>query len=160
MEFRHALKNELNEILTLYKEAIGRPFCVWNEEYPTINELNEDFKTNNLYVLVDKDKVISAISIVYENEMDHFMEWKIKDNYIETARLVVSNDYHGKGIAFIMMNNIIALCKTNNIKAIHLSCQCKNVPAIKTYKKIGFNFITTKFMYGYDYFLCEYIVEI
>lgn len=157
MEFRKAFEEEKNDVLKLYNDAKNEHLCVWNDDYPTIFEVEEDFKTNNLYVLVADDKVIGALSVVPENEMDDFEEWEQKDNVIETARIVIAKEYQGNGYSLYMIKSLIEKCKLENISAIHLSCQCENIPAIKTYKKAGFKFLCTKFMYGNNYYLCEYL---
>ena len=50
-------------------------------------------------------------------------------------------------------------CRNDKISAIHLSCQVDNIPAIKTYQKAGFKFLTIKQMYQNMYYLCEYIID-
>lgn len=155
MELRLVKKDELDIILKLYKEAQESPFCVWNDEYPTKNEIDADYETNNLFVYVNNDEVVGAISIVPINEMDDCLEWKIKDNVCEIARIVISKKHHGKNLAYEMVKEIFDICIKRSFKAVHLSCQKENIPAIKTYKKLGFNFVGEKFMYNYQYYLCE-----
>ena len=156
--FRQVNENELDKVLFLYNEAKKNPFCVWGDEYPTMNEIIEDFFTNNLYVCVLDDKIISAISVVPKNEMDHIDVWSIKENVIEVARVVVSQEYSGNNIACFMMNSLIIIKRKENVKAIHLACQCDNIPSIKTYEKLNFKFIKKHNMYGHTYYLCELIL--
>ena len=159
MIFRLARIDELNEILNLYIEARQEEYCIWNDQYPSMFEIRNDFETNNLFVMELDNKIVGAISIVPENEMDDFDEWIIKDNVIEVARVVVEKNYHGKSIAFSMMNGIINLCKERKNKVIHLACYVNNPPAINVYKKLNFNFICRKNMYEHEYYLCELIIE-
>ena len=158
MEFRLAKENELFTIMELYNEAKQSEFCVWNEFYPTINEINEDYKTKNLYVYLIENEIVGAISVVPENELDEIMEWTVKEKVKEIARVVVRKQFQGNNISFKMVINIIGILKKQNYKAIHLSCQCDNIPAIKTYKKLGFNFICKKDLFGHKYYICEYLL--
>ncbi|MBQ8292803.1 MAG: GNAT family N-acetyltransferase [Bacilli bacterium] len=155
MELRLVNNTELDYILKLYKDAQSEPFCVWNDEYPTMLEINEDYQTNNLFVLVEGDEILGAISIVHNNEMDDCLEWKITNQACEIARIVIDKKHHGKGLASIMVKSIFEVCKNRGFKAIHLSCQYQNIPAIKTYQKLGFKIVGEKSMYNNHYYLCE-----
>lgn len=159
MQLRLVKKCELDIVLKLYKEAQKSPFCVWNDEYPTKREIDVDYETNNLFVYVDNNEIVGALSIVPINEMDDCLEWKIKDNVCEIARIVIDKKYHGKNLASKMVKEIFDICKNRSFKAIHLSCQKDNIPAIKTYQKLGFEFVGEKFMYNYQYYLCEKNLE-
>lgn len=158
LTFRLAKKEELDNILKLYKNAREEEFCVWNDEYPSQFEIDQDFNSNNLYVAVLDDEIIGALSIVEERELDEYNHWLIKDNIIEMARVVVSKYHHGKNIAKYMVLCAIQICKERNIKSIHIACQNENIPAIKTYKKVGFIFHGEYNIFGHNYYMCEFIL--
>ena len=155
MQLRILNFNEKDIVLNLYNEAKKQDFCVWNYEYPTIEEIEDDFNTNNLFVLVDNDEIIGAISIVPINEMDDIKLWEDRDNACEIARIVISKKHQGKGLAKEMVKLIFPICKNRGFSSIHLSCQCDNLPANKTYQKLGFKKVGEKFMYGNNYNLLE-----
>ena len=159
MYFRLVKENELDKVLYLYKEAQREKFCVWDDEYPTMTEILNDFKTNNLYVYLINDIIVGALSVLEESELNKFNEWEQKENIKELARVVVDKNYHGNGIAVKMVANIIEILNNKNVNAVHLACQCDNIPAIKTYEKVGFNFLAKKYVYGHDYFICEYVIK-
>ena len=69
---RPALINEKEIVLSLYKSVIGLEGSVWDDEYPTMDEINTDFDHNCLYVLEKDGTVIGAISPLYENICDEF----------------------------------------------------------------------------------------
>ncbi len=155
MKLRLAKEFEKNIVLNLYNEVKKEKFCVWNDEYPTINEINEDFKTNNLFVYVTNDEIIGAISIVPINEMDDFNEWEYKEKACEIARIVIRKKHQGKSLAKEMVESIFPICIQKGFTSIHLSCQCDNIPANKTYQKLGFKQIGQKYMYKNMYYLLE-----
>lgn len=157
--FRLAKKEELKDVLLLYKNALEEEFCVWNEEYPSEFEINNDYLNNNLFVLLIDDKVIGALSLVDENELDDYNGWIIKDNYIEMARVVISKFYHGKNLAKLMVECIIKECIKRKYKSIHIACQVDNIPAIKTYQKVGFSFYDKVSLFNNIYYMCEYILS-
>ena len=141
-------------MLDLYQKAKGGEFCAWDEYYPTIREVQHDLDTDNLYVLTDGRRIIGAISIVPENEMDGFCCWTEK-NAREIARVAVDTDYRGNGLSFEMVQNIKPILRRGGYEAIHLSVVKSNIPALKTYIKAGFSIVGEADMYGNSYYLME-----
>ncbi len=154
MNFKKANQSDTEHILSLYQNAKTSEFCVWNDSYPSIAEIQHDLITNNLYVMTDKSEIIGAISIVPENEMDGFDCWSYKDGK-EIARVVVDKAYQGHGLSFEMVKSVEAILRQNGRKAIHLSVVKSNLPAYKTYIKAGFAVVGEADMYGNSYYLME-----
>ncbi len=145
----------LFSVLALYEDAKTEPFCVWNEAYPTMQEIEHDLETENLYVLVENDVLIGALSVVPENEMDGFPHWKIDENAKEIARVVVAKPYQNKGYAAYMMQEILESLKEDIYFAVHISVAEQNLPALKSYQKFGFSIVGEVDRYGGHYFLLE-----
>ena len=78
MLFRKAETCEAEAIRALYQAVIGTPFCTCDESYPGETEIAGDLSAGTLYVLEEDNQTIGAISIVPENELDHFNCWSIK----------------------------------------------------------------------------------
>ena len=78
MLFRKAETCEAEAIRALYQAVIGTPFCTWDESYPGETEIAGELSASALYVLEEDHQTIGAISIVPENELDHFICWSIK----------------------------------------------------------------------------------
>ena len=158
-DFRIAQRNDAERILSLYQGAKGEEFCVWNDSYPTMTEIKHDLDTNNLYMMTDGSKIIGAISVVPENELDNFDCWACKDGK-EIARVVVDKAYQGQGLSFEMVQSIESILARAGYKAIHLSVVKSNIPAYKTYIKAGFVTVGEAQMYGNDYYLMEKVINI
>ena len=159
MKLRNALETELPQIAALYRSAIGTPGCTWNDEYPGTFELIHDFEGGNLYVLTRDDQVIGAVSVVSPNELDDFDCWQVRaGSQKEIARVVVSRDYAGQGIAVTMLRLLFEKLNREGCGAIHLSVAKCNPAAIRTYRKLGFAFLGACEMYGHSYYLCELIL--
>ena len=156
--FRIAQQDDAEHVLSLYQSAKSSAFCVWNDSYPSIAEIEHDLETKNLYVLTDDSKVIGAISVVPENELDDFDCWSCKDGK-EIARVVIDKAYQGYGLSFEMVQGIASILRKNGCKAIHLSVVKTNVPAYKTYIKAGFAVVGEAQMYGNDYYLMEKAID-
>ena len=158
LNFRIARQGEEEQVLSLYQSAKGHAFCVWNESYPTMTETKHDLETKNLYVMADGSKIIGAISIVPENELDCFDCWSYKDGK-EIARVVIDKAYRGSGLSFEMVQSIMLILQKDGCKAIHLSVVKTNIPAYKTYIKAGFGVVGEAQMYGNDYYLMEKAID-
>ncbi len=156
--FRIAQQDDAEHVLSLYQSAKSSAFCVWNDSYPSIAEIEHDLETKNLYVMTDDSKVIGAISVVPENELDDFACWSCKDGK-EIARVVIDKAYQGYGLSFEMVQGIASILRKNGCKAIHLSVVKTNVPAYKTYIKAGFAVVGEAQMYGNDYYLMEKVID-
>ena len=158
LNFRIARQSEEEQVLSLYQSAKNSAFCVWNDSYPSIAEIKHDLETKNLYVMTDGSKVIGAISVVPENELDGFDCWSCKDGK-EIARVVIDKAYRGNGLSFEMVQSIMSILRENGCKAIHLSVVKTNIPAYKTYIKAGFDVVGEAQMYGNDYYLMEKTID-
>ena len=160
MEFRRVNTEERNIILSMYNNVKNSQFCNWNEHYPTMDDVEHDYCNNNLFCLVDGGEVLGALSIVEPNEMDSLECWQIKTGLIkEIARVVVAPVHQGKGLAKLMLSKVVEDFKALGVSAIHLSVAKNNIPAQKTYEKVGFKMVGETIMYGGDYILMEYVFD-
>jgi L-amino acid N-acyltransferase YncA len=160
MLFRKAETREAEAIRALYQAVIGTPFCTWDESYPGETEIAGDLSASTLYVLEEDHQVIGAISIVPENELDHFNCWALKENAREFARVVIKSDQQHKGLSVYLVEGVIRELQRQGVAAIHIAVAKENIPAQKLYRKTGFDFCGEANMYGHSYFLCERTIEI
>ena len=92
------------------------------------NILKEDIKNKNYNYLVAKNnngKIIGYIGISY-----------VLDS-ADIISIVVHKDYTQKGIATLLLQEIFAFAKENNIQKIMLEVRKSNIPAQKLYEKHG-----------------------
>ena len=61
MIFRLATSLDIKQIIQNYESVKKSSFCVWNDTYPTIQDVNNDLSHNNLFVLEKSNKVIGSI---------------------------------------------------------------------------------------------------
>lgn len=155
MIFRLSEEKDLNDVLSLYNKVRGIGYCTWNEYYPTTLEINEDYKTANLFVLEENNKLIGAISIVPINELDMYPDWEIKDNAKEFARVVIDPAYQNKGYAKVLVENILNELKSRNVHSVHISVAKSNIIAQKLYQHFNFKILNEYEMYGSIYYLYE-----
>ena len=154
MKFRLARPGDGAQVLALYQSVKGDAFCVWDESYPTGAEIAHDLETQNLYVLTEDSKIIGAISVVPENELDGFDCWSCKAGK-EIARVVIHKARQGRGLAFEMVQRVEAILRQKEQLSIRLSVVKSNLPAYKTYQKAGFSVVGEAKLYGNDYYLMD-----
>ncbi len=156
LEFRPARAEDADRIYSLYKSVVGDEHCVWSEDYPDMREIRHDTETENLYLLTEGGKLIGAISILPENELDPAGAWEICGSHCrEIARVVISKDFRGRALALDMVNKIAEKLSARGVLAIHLAVEKNNLPAVKTYLKAGFTTVGAADMYGHSYLLME-----
>ena len=160
MLFRKVEMDEAEAILALYRAVIGTPFCAWDASYPGETEIAGDLSAGTLYVLEEGREIIGAISIVPENEMDHFSCWSIQENAREFARVVIKPDHQHKGLSVHLVEGVIRELQNQGVAAIHIAVAKGNIPAQKLYRKTGFVFCGEADMYGHSFFLCERAIKI
>ena len=156
--FRKANKTDVENVLLLYRSAVGGEYCTWNENYPTDFEIDGDLAAGCLFVLEEDGKIIGAGSIVPENELNGMPVWEESDAG-EIARITVCPECRGRGLSHVIVEGLMQSLLEKGRKAVHLSVAVKNVPARRTYAGLGFETKGKTEMYGNTYFLSEKIFK-
>ena len=156
LELRPARREELAFVMQMYNDARSFEGCAWDDDYPDEDILNDDFFSDRLYVLVLKNQIIGAISVLFDENLEEFECWKIQSaRSVEFARVVISKEYLGKGYGTKMVYETLELLKRMEYDSVRILVSPSNPSAIAVYKKLGFDFLrVASFPYG-DFWLCE-----
>lgn len=157
--FRKAMKSDVKTVVDIYRAATGSEFCTWDEIYPGLYDAEEDLSAGTLFVLESAGEIIGAVSIVPENEMDDLKCWKVREKAREFARVVIRPQDQGKGLSGEIIKGVIRELRNMGTAAVHIAAAKVNVPALKLYRKCGFDFRGETEMYGNSYYLCEKILS-
>lgn len=152
---RPAKKEELPQVLKLYRSVIGSPGCTWDVFYPNEMTLQEDFASGNLYVLDNGKQLIGAGSVVPENELDDLTFWGISKNAREIARIVVAPIHQGKGYGKQLVSKLCKRMGEAGCEAVHLLAATQNPAACRLYERVGFRRKGKCNRYGHDYYAYE-----
>ena len=135
----NAVADDKDEILKLYKTQLGREFCPWNEDYPTEEEIDFDLSRDALFVMRDDGKIIAAISIDEDENVDRLECWS-PDLWPggELSRLAVSPEYQNRGIAKEMVKKGLSELKKRNYKSLHFLVNKNNLKARNCYSHFPF----------------------
>lgn len=153
-----ALANEQDSLVVeqLYNKAKKQPFCVWDKNYPTIDNIKYDISKQCLFVLKLNTKIIGAVSVVFDKELDCFDCFKEKGPHVaEIGRITIDSDFSGNGYAALMLQKLMTDLKKFGYNTVHLSVAKCNIPAYKTYIKLGFFIVGQAPLYNGEYFLLE-----
>ena len=74
----------------------------------------------------------------YENKIVGFAGIKIVLDEADIMNIAVKKDYRRQGIATLLLNHILTVCKEKSIKTINLEVNEENFSAISLYQKFGF----------------------
>ena len=89
-----------------------------------------------------KDELTSETSqffcAKYENKIVGFAGIKIVLDEADIMNIAVKKDYRRQGIATLLLNHILTVCKEKSIKTINLEVNEDNFSAISLYQKLGF----------------------
>ena len=70
-----ATEADRQELLALYKMQLGREFCPWVEGYPGNETIDFDLSRDALFVMKREDKIIAAISVEEDEDVDALPCW-------------------------------------------------------------------------------------
>lgn len=156
LKLQNAATIDLENVNQLYKSVIGQHGCTWNDKYPAMEDILNDYNTGCLYVLRSSDSTVGAVSVVPQNELDDISCWKVADGtQKEIARVVISPEYQGKGYAKQMLLQLFSILSYQGCKSIHLLVSKGNLSAVNLYKKLNFDFLGECYRYEHDFFICE-----
>lgn len=134
---------DLPQLKMVYKEIIDNMnkdnIQIWDEIYPC-EFFVDDIMNNSLYVLEEKNEIVSAFALCNSNAGAEHVKWtnnQGKALYID--RLGVNVNYSRKGIGSLVLKSASALAREKGAKYLRLFVVDINKPAINLYLKNGFN---------------------
>lgn len=119
---RIAKSSDLNDIYELDVQTFAMP---WSKEALSYDILEND----NAFVIVAE----------YEGEFAGYADiWTVLDE-ADLNSIAVRVDFRRKGIGDAIMLAMTEMLSANGVATINLEVRVSNMPAIKLYKKYGFN---------------------
>ena len=127
MEIRPAELKDVPSLVELENDCFLLP---WKEK-DILYELNEN-PVNVMYVLEDNNYVIG------------FIDFWITFDSATIAQIGIRKNYRGRGLANLLMQEMIDDCYAKKVMNITLEVRASNAKAISLYKKYNFNEIVIK----------------
>ena len=154
-ELEHLYDN-LNDYLASHVNYAG-----WRKGvYPVRQTAEDAIAENTLYVAKYNNEIIGSVILSHKQEPAfEKVDWKVELEYEDIFVIytfVVNPNYLKMGVGQALMQLAIDHSKTVGVKALRLDVYKGNMPAIKLYEKMGFEYIDEidlgLGMYGLDLF--------
>ena len=156
--FSPALPDDASAILSLYRSHIGREFCAWTDDYPSADTIHFDLARNSLFCLktTTGHDLAGVISFDVDPETDILDCWsKELVPSVEFARVAVSLNYQGCGIAGKLFTCAMEKAKRRGFRSAHYLVAKTNEKALRAYRKLQFSMVGECVYHGVDYWCCE-----
>lgn len=147
MEIRKAKHNDITGALHLVQDAQAyfkaHHINQWQDGYPNYDSLMNDIEKGKGYVLCDHNQVIGYCYGSFEHEPNYDSiengQWLTHNQpYYVVHRVVVSNEYKGKGLAGIFIDHFIDVCHHEHIHSIRMDTHDDNKSMQRFLSKHGF----------------------
>lgn len=153
--FELAKQEEKEQIMDLYRKAIGSTGCTWSLDYPNEAIFDSDILRKALFCLKEETgEIIGAISIDDDKVVDELPYWTNDwQPGAELARLVVREDYQGCGIAGILIQSIMEELILRGYRSVHYLVSKNHERAVRAYAALDFTLMGETDLFG-EHFLC------
>ncbi len=147
MNFRNATINDLDQIMVIINDAKlllkKRGGYQWNDisGYPNETDFTTDIKNNNLFVLVDGNKILGLETLIIGNEKNYDSiegKWLTNSTYLTIHRIAISKEYYHKHISKLLIAKAIEYTKTKKIDSIRVDTHESNSSMINLLLSNGF----------------------
>ncbi len=137
------LYNDLNDYSSTHINYPGWIKDIYPVRQTAIDGIGED----SLFVLrINKTIAGSVILNHYPEDAYHQVQWGISagyDDVIVIHTLIVHPDFMKKGIGEALLNFAKEYSLNNGIISIRLDVSVDNLPAIRLYEKMGYQYVAT-----------------
>ena len=148
---------DLDELMKLYKAAVGEEGCTWNEDYPNEDDIRGDIGRASLYCMRDgQGSIMAAFAIDDDAEVRALSCWSAQNEPAgEVSRLVVRRDCQNRGIARRMLAFAMEELARRGYAGIHFLVSKTNERAIRSYSRLNFELAGETELYGQDWYCYE-----
>jgi ribosomal protein S18 acetylase RimI-like enzyme len=148
---RKANINDLDTILEIVEDAreLSRSLkskqWLGKDKYPNLETFKKDITNDELYVYVNKNKVVGFCAISNKPEPTYLKiyqgKWLTNNQpYIVFHRLAVSKQSYGQGIGLELLRFAESIARHNKFKSIRLDTSKENQPMRKLVDKLDYKY--------------------
>ena len=141
---RRAKIQEIPEIMEVARACaahmINLGIFQWNDQYPTAKSFANDISRQELYVLLNEDRIIGMVALTTIMDEEYKpVEWLTKSrNNLYIHRLGVHPDFQGQGYAQKIMDYAEHFAKENGYNSVRLDTFSKNRRNQRFYEQRGY----------------------
>lgn len=116
----------------------------WQNNYPNIETIESDIENGYSYVLIKDSVIIGTVAVSFDGEKTYDTiydgKWISNGPYAVVHRMAVNDNFRGKGIGRIIIQNIENMALDNNVKSIKIDTHRGNLPMQNMLKNCGFQY--------------------
>jgi len=125
--FRKTDKEDLNAIMKIIDAAKmylkTQKIPQWQDGYPNRESFLSDMEKGNSYILEENGKVVATIAVCFDGDAAYDTiydgSWLTNGQpYVAIHRVAVDASKKGKGLAGIMIEEVVKMCKERGIASI------------------------------------------
>ncbi len=140
---------------------------IWHEHYDSIigiaqvNYMLQKFQSEAAIAQQTKEGMLYKIALWDENPVGYYAVKKEPEiGKLFLSKVYIDKAYRGKGIATVMLRDILDIAQEENLSRIYLTVNKNNKSSIAVYEKMGFQKVDeVKADIGDGFFMDDYIME-
>lgn len=152
--FREANVSDTDAVLSLYRAcaAFGHTHGndSWDDNYPSLEFIEEDLQAHGLFVLEQAGKIIGAISLVPHDDWDELPFWTIEPA-CSLSRLAVLPQLQGQHLGQMLLEGVSRIAKARGFLATRHGSLPTNLPANRLYARMGYQLRGEAELFGHRY---------
>ena len=154
---RRATESDVSAVAALWRSLVGTDGCTWDEEYPGIEEAQEDAAHGDLYVLcTDENKIIGAMAAGEDSELCQYDFWSDDINrHCFCSRLGIAAAYQNRGLAGFRFSEVEKDVFKRGYDGIGFLVSPENLKALSVYDKLDYVKVGECALYEQDWFCYE-----
>ncbi len=134
MEYRIAQKEDLQELIKLYKQLNPEEDLIDLEKAYSVWEASEKSNVTKYFIAADDKKIVSTCNITLVPNLT-----RNGKSFAVIENVVTDNNYRRRGIGKKVIQNAIQYAKENNCYKVILLSSIKRTESHRFYESIGFN---------------------
>jgi len=148
VEFRRAVKTDINNIMNIIKQAQAyfkeQGINQWQDNYPNNETISHDIDDKNSYVLIKDNNIVATAAVSFDGEKTYEAiyegEWISGNEYAVIHRIAVDSTYKGLGLSSQIIKNVEQLCLNKGIYSIKVDTHEENISMQKLLEKNKFKY--------------------
>jgi GNAT superfamily N-acetyltransferase len=148
LEFRKAVKSDIDEIMNIIKQAQvyfkKNGIDQWQDNYPNYEIIAQDICNENGYVILKNNIIVGTLAVSFDGEKNYSSiydgKWISNEEYAVIHRIAIKDDYKGFGLSSIFLNHVEKICLNKNVYSIKIDTHEENKSMQNFLKKNKFQY--------------------
>lgn len=148
MIFRQTEEKDRDQVVALWRQAQAylkeQGIDQWQDGYPNEESLTEDMAGGESFVLAEEEtgRVVTTAFISFAGEPDYLKiyegSWQSESPYGVVHRVAVAPDVKGQGLAGLMIDHAVRMCRERGVKSLRMDTHRDNKSMQRMLAKNGF----------------------